>query len=116
MKKLSCWGVLLLCLLATGCVGKNTYQAKVEEATELSARIADLQARMGQLEEDKREALTQNSTLERKLAAALEKNSSLNQDLLRARANLDRSEKALSAKDAETGKRAGHCHFTQCGA
>jgi len=104
MKMFACWGVLLLCLVATGCVGKNTYQAKVDEATELSARIADMQARMEQLEEDRRDALTRNSTLERKLAAALEKNSSLNQDLLRARADLDRSEKALSAKDAETGR------------
>ncbi len=104
MRKSTRWGVLLLCLLATGCVGKSTYQAKVEEATELGTRIAELQARMERLEEDKREALTQNSALERKLAAALEKNSSLNQDLLRARANLDRSEKALNAKDAETGR------------
>ncbi|AJF06163.1 OmpA family protein [Geoalkalibacter subterraneus] len=104
MKKFARWGVLLLCLLATGCVGKSTYQSKVEEATELSTRIADLQARMEQLEEDRREALNQNSTLERKLADALEKKSSLNQDLLRARANLDRSEKALNAKDAETGR------------
>ncbi|HDR46429.1 MAG TPA: chemotaxis protein MotB [Geoalkalibacter subterraneus] len=104
MKKFARWGVLLVCLFATGCVGKSTYQAKVEEATELSARIADLQARMEQLEQDRREVLNQSSALERKLADALEKNSSLNQDLLRARANLDRSEKALSAKDTETGR------------
>lgn len=98
------WSFVLLCLMFAGCVGKGTYQAKVDEAAELNTRINDLQARVSQLESDKNEALSQRNTLEKKLAAAHEKNSSLNQDLLRARADLDRSEKALNAKDAETGR------------
>ncbi len=90
-----------LCL--SGCVSKTLYQQQVDETAQLTSRIGDLQAEY-QLIVDKNGYLTQrNSELDQRLRDALNRSSALQDDLLRAKADIDRLEKILSARSAEAG-------------
>ncbi len=112
MRKFGPCGLVLCLALLGGCVGKATYQAQVDEASALAAAVSDLRTQVEQLKIDRQGLREERSDLERKLAAALEDNSALNQDLLRARADLDRLENVLSARSAETGKALGEMRQT----
>jgi chemotaxis protein MotB len=96
--------LLAISLLAAGCVSKSTYQTKVDEATQLTETIRGLEADYQQLAKQKEALIAGNDELNRQLTDAMEKSSNLQQDLLRARADIDRLEKVLSARSEETGK------------
>jgi chemotaxis protein MotB len=98
--------VLLLAaaLLVSGCVSKSTHQRKVDEAIHLADTVRGLESDYQQLVRHKDALVASNDELTRQLTAALEKSSSLQQDLLRARADIDRLEKVLSARSEETGQ------------
>lgn len=104
MRKRILWSALFLLITLSGCVGKATYETKVGEAQALSDSIAVLQSQMAQIERVNAELREERSRLESNLAGAHERNSALNQDLLRARADLDRLEKLLTTRSAETGQ------------
>lgn len=95
--------VIILTVFAPGCVSKSVYQEKVDEAGQLSGRIRDLQTEY-QLMSDKNDYLTQrNAELDQRLRDALNRSSALQDDLIRARADIERLEKILSARSAEAG-------------
>jgi len=96
--------LLATSLLAAGCVSKSTYQTKVDEATQLTETVQGLEADYQQLAKQKEALIAGNDELNRQLTDAMEKSSNLQQDLLRARADIDRLEKVLSARSEETGK------------
>jgi chemotaxis protein MotB len=89
--------------LLSGCISKTTYQEKVSEAAQLSGRIGELQTEY-QLMTKKNGYLTQrNAELDQRLRDALNRSSALQDDLIRARADIERLEKILTARGAETG-------------
>ncbi len=96
--------LLVAALLVSGCVSKSTHQRKVDEALHLVDTVRGLETDYQQLARHKDALIASNDELTRQLTAALEKSSSLQQDLLRARADIDRLEKVLSARSEETGK------------
>ncbi|OHB32777.1 MAG: hypothetical protein A2X84_06875 [Desulfuromonadaceae bacterium GWC2_58_13] len=101
--KLLIFLALAFLLPFSGCVSKTVYQQKVDEAVQLSTRIGELETEY-QLMMDKNGYLTQrNGELDQRLRDALNKSSALQEDLLRARVDLDRLEKILSARSAEAG-------------
>jgi chemotaxis protein MotB len=96
--------LLATSLLAAGCVSKSTYQRKVDEAALLEETVRGLETDYQQLVKQKEALVAGNDQLNRQLTDAMEKSSNLQQDLLRARADLDRLEMVLSARSEETGK------------
>jgi len=96
--------LLAASLLTAGCVAKSTYQAKVDEAAQLMEQVRNLEADYQQIVSQKDSLIASNDDLNRQLTDALEKSSNLQQDLIRARADIDRLEKILSARSEETGK------------
>jgi chemotaxis protein MotB len=96
--------LLATSLLAVGCVSKSTYQRKVDEAALLDETVRGLETDYQQLVKQKEALVAGNDQLNRQLTDAMEKSSNLQQDLLRARADLDRLEMVLSARSEETGK------------
>lgn len=97
---------LLCCipLFLVGCVSKSTFQQKADEATLLTETVRGLEAEYQELGRQRDELAARHEELGRQLTEALEKGSTLQQDLLRARADVDRLEKVLSARSEETGK------------
>lgn len=105
MRSLQITGLLLAtALLVSGCVSKATHQGKVDEAFQLSETVRSLEFDYQQLARHKDTLIASNDELNRQLTAALERSSNLQQDLLRARADIDRLEKVLSARSEESGK------------
>jgi chemotaxis protein MotB len=94
---------LLSCLILSGCVTKSTYQKKVDEATNLSQSLKDLEARYQDLRKQNEDLSARNGDLGRSLAEAQEKSAGLQQDLERARGDIDRLEKVLSARSEKAG-------------
>jgi chemotaxis protein MotB len=70
----------------------------------LTETVRGLETDYQQLAKLKEALIASNDELNRQLTDALEKSSNLQQDLLRARADIDRLEKVLSARSEETGK------------
>lgn len=93
----------LLALLLSGCVSRGYYDLKVAEAEQLQQLARGLEVDYQQLLEHRDQLAAINSELGDKLAKALENTSAQQQDLLRARADLERLEGILSARSAETG-------------
>jgi chemotaxis protein MotB len=95
--------LLATSLLAAGCVSKSNYQRKVDEAAQLTETVRGFETDYQQLARQKEALIASNDQLNRQLTDAMEKSSNLQQDLLRARADIDRLEKVLSARSEETG-------------
>lgn len=96
---------LLLALpLFAGCVSKSTYQQKVDETAALTKTVAGLETELEELLQRQGELAGRNDKLNQSLTDALSRNSGLQQDLGRARADIDRLEKVLSARSREAGE------------
>lgn len=96
MKRLFVILLLGLPLVLGACVGKNTYQQKVNEADLLTRDVADLSAAAAELRNDKKQLQDDLSKLNARLVEALQQNSKLQRDLLAAYANQERQEGNLS--------------------
>jgi chemotaxis protein MotB len=96
--------ILLIPFLISGCVSKSVYQKKTDEAKLLAKTVDGLETERQQLMQQKEELAGLNKNLDKRLAGAMEKNSALQQDFLRARADIDRLEKVFSARSEEAGK------------
>jgi chemotaxis protein MotB len=95
--------VLLGSLWLSGCVSKSNYQIKVDEVSELTESVRELETRNEELQERILALSQERTNLRGSLAEAAEQNSALQQDLRRSRADLDRLETVLSARSAEAG-------------
>lgn len=104
MRTLFIAGALAVLLAAGGCVSKSTYEEAVEEAALRQQNVNALEARNQELRSEISELRDQISEIEQKLATALAENSELSQDLLRARADLDRLENLFTARNEEAGQ------------
>ncbi len=89
--------------LFSGCVSKTLYQQQVAEADQLISRIEGLETEYKLLADKSSYLSERNGELDQRLRDALNRSSALQDDLLRAKADIDRLEKILSARSAETG-------------
>jgi len=97
-------GTMLFLTLFCGCVSKGTYLQKVQEADQLASSYNSLQGDYDQLLDVQKDLAARNETLNQTLSETLDRNSALQQDLQRTRADIERVEKVLSARSEETGK------------
>lgn len=93
----------LLALSLSGCVSRGQYDLKVAETEQLQQLARGLEVDYQRLLEHRDQLAAINSELGDKLAKSLESSSAQQQDLLRARADLERLEGILSARSAQTG-------------
>lgn len=98
----------LLALALSGCVSRGHYDLKAAEAEQLQQLARGLEVDYQQLLEHRDQLASRNSELGEKLAQALETTSTRQQDLLRARADLERLEGILTARSAQTGAELSH--------
>lgn len=96
MKSLNFLFMIALLLLAGGCVSKNNYQQKVNEADLLTADVTTLTATVAELRQDKQILQADLATLNSRLAEVLQDNSRLQRELLVATATQERQEGNLS--------------------
>ncbi len=98
MKKVYLISLLGLILLLTGCVSKNTYQQKVNEADLLTQDVGDLKAANQTLRDEKVQLQDDLSALNARLVDVLKQNSKLQRDLLVAGAAQERQEDNLTQR------------------
>ncbi|BCA79236.1 OmpA family protein [Desulfuromonas sp. AOP6] len=94
----------LIPLALTACVSKADYQRKADQAAILAASIEELEADYQSLVRINGDLLTYNEKVEAQRDEARRRNEGLEQDLVRARADLERIESVLTARDEETGE------------
>jgi chemotaxis protein MotB len=95
--------VLICVAVFSGCVSKASYDQQLDETIRLAGTVQALEKEYLQQQEENTALAERNDDLGRKLSAAMNANSGLQQDLVRARADLDRLETVLSARSAEAG-------------
>jgi chemotaxis protein MotB len=83
-------------IILGGCVSKNTFQQKVNEADLLSRDVANLSATTAELRQDRKKLQDDLSKLNARLVDVLQQNSKLQRDLLAAYATQERQEGNLS--------------------
>lgn len=83
-------------LIFGGCVSKNTFQQKVNEAELLTKDVSELSATISELRQEKTELQDNISKLNARLVDILQKNSKLQRDLLAANATQERQQGNLS--------------------
>jgi len=98
VKKVYLISLLGLILLLTGCVSKNTYQQKVNEADLLTQDVGDLKAANQTLRDEKVQLQDDLSALNARLVDVLKQNSKLQRDLLVAGAAQERQEDNLTQR------------------
>jgi chemotaxis protein MotB len=88
--------LLTISLALGGCVSKNTYQQKVNEADLLTNDVTELSATVDKLRLEKKDRQDDLSNLNTRLVEVLQQNSKLQQDLLAAHATEERQEGNLT--------------------
>ena len=88
--------VVAAALTLGGCVGKSTYEKKVAEADQLATALAAL-------EQDYSELKIEYENLETEFEKLGIRSEALEEDLLRARKDIERLEEVLSERSIETG-------------
>lgn len=96
---------LFLVMIATlsACVSQTEHQLKLDENQYLHSVIKGLEGDYESLKEDKNQLVDRNDSLNQRLLEAIERNKRLQEDLMRARSDLDRVEKVLASRSAEAG-------------
>ena len=95
--------LLVLTITLSACVSKTVHQQKLDENQYLQSVIKGLETDYERLKEDKTQLAERNDSLNQRLLEAIERNKLLQEDLMRARADLDRVEKVLADRSAEAG-------------
>ena len=95
--------LLALCapLLFGGCVSKNTYQMKVNEADQLRQDVAQQKTDMDGLRKELADLQDEHSKLNGRLIEVLQQNSKLQRDLLAAHADQQRQEGNLNQRQEQ---------------
>lgn len=94
---------LIVVALLSACVSGATHQLKLDENQNLQAVIKGLEKDYANLKADKTQLIESNDSLNQRLLEAIERSKLLQEDLTRARADLDRVEKVLADRSAEAG-------------
>jgi chemotaxis protein MotB len=94
---------LILSASLSACVSEAVHQQKIDENLHLQAVIKSLEADYERLKDEKDQLAERNDSLNQRLLEAIERNKLLQEDLMRARADLDRVEKVLADRSAEAG-------------
>jgi chemotaxis protein MotB len=95
--------VLILSTALSACVSETVHQQKIDENQHLQAVIKSLETDYERLKADKNQLAERNDSLNQRLLEAIERNKLLQEDLMRARSDLDRVEKVLADRSAEAG-------------
>lgn len=95
---------LLVTLTLTACVSTTVHQQKLDENMHLQSVIKDLEADYERLKEEKARLAERNDSTNQRLLESIERNKLLQEDLMRARADLDRVEKVLVDRSSEAGE------------
>jgi len=94
---------LFIAATLSACVSQAEHQQKIDENQYLHSVIKSLESDYESLKEDKNQLVDRNDSLNQRLLEAIERNKRLQEDLMRARADLDRVEKVLADRSAEAG-------------
>ena len=95
--------ILMAAATLSACVSQSVHQQKLDENQYLESVIKGLETDYERLKADKQQLAGRNDTLNQRLLEAIEDNKLLQEDLMRARADLDRVEKVLADRSAEAG-------------
>lgn len=95
--------VFVMMTTLAACVSEAVHQQKLDENQYLKAVIKSLEADYERLKEDKTRMADRNDSLNQRLLEAIERNKLLQEDLMRARSDLDRVERVLADRSAEAG-------------
>lgn len=95
--------VLFIAISLTACVSTTEHQQKVNENLHLQSVVKDLEADYERLKEEKNRLAERNDSTNQRLLESIERNKLLQEDLMRARADLDRVEKVLVDRSSEAG-------------
>jgi len=96
MKRFFLPAMVILSLLLSACVSKNTYQQKVNEADLLTRDVGQLTTAAAELRDDKKALQEELSKLNARLVEVLQQNSKLQRNLLAASAEQERKEGDIS--------------------
>lgn len=95
--------ILIIAVILSACVSNAVHQQKLDENQHLQAVIKGLEADYERLKADKSQLAKRNDSLSQGLLEAIERNKLLQEDLMRARVDLDRVERVLADRSAEAG-------------
>lgn len=95
--------ILMVAAALSACVSQSAHQLKLDENQHLQSVIGGLKNDYERLKADKNQLAERNDSLNQRLLEAIDRNKQLQEDLMRARADLDRVEKVLADRSAETG-------------
>lgn len=90
-------------VILSACVSETVHQQKLDENMYLQSTIKSLEADYERLKADKIQLANRNDSLNQRVLEAIERNKLLQEDLMRARADLERVEKVLADRSAEAG-------------
>lgn len=95
--------VLIVAATLSACVSQAVHQQKLDENQHLQSVIKSLESDYERLKADKTQLAERSDNLNQRLLEVIERNKLLQEDLMRARADLDRVEKVLASRSAEAG-------------
>jgi chemotaxis protein MotB len=95
--------IIIMSATLSACVSKAVHQQKLDENQYFQSVIQGLETDYEKLKADKQQLVERNDSLNQKLLEAIDRNRMLQEDLMRARADLDRVEKVLADRSAEAG-------------
>jgi chemotaxis protein MotB len=95
--------IFMTMALLSACVSQSVHQQKLDENQHLQSVIQGIEADYERLKGDKNQLAERNDSLNQRLLEAIEHSKLLQEDLMRARADLDRVEKVLADRSAEAG-------------
>ena len=95
--------LIFVSAVLSACVSETIHQQKLDENAYLQSVIKSLEADYERLKADKIQLAERNDSLNQRVLEAIERNKLLQEDLMRARADLERVEKVLADRSAEAG-------------
>ncbi len=95
--------LIFVSAILSACVSQTVHQQKLDENAYQQSVINSLEADYERLKADKRQLADRNDSLNQRVLEAIERNKLLQEDLMRARADLERVEKVLADRSAEAG-------------
>lgn len=95
--------ILMFPIALSACVSETVHQQKLDENAHLRSVVKSIEADYERLKGDKNMLVERNDSLNQRILEAIERKKTLQEDLMRARSNLERMEKVLADRSAETG-------------
>ena len=95
--------LIFIAAVLSACVSQTVHQQKLNENAYLQSVLKSLEGDYERLKADKAQLADRNDSLNQRVLEAIERNKLLQEDLMRARADLERVEKVLADRSAEAG-------------